>query len=72
MSRAEETRKEIERLKSIEILPGEYQLISQPGIIYEILSTDENSQTALVKTVKSGFEQTKTLHWCRKRLKRVR
>jgi hypothetical protein len=70
MSRAEETRREIERLKTIEILPGEY--VHKTELVgYTVISVNNEEQTALVKTTKSGFEKTKTLYWCRKRLRRV-
>jgi hypothetical protein len=58
---------EYERLKHIEIIPGDYENIS--GIKFQILSVDKELETAKVKTVKSGVLNTRTLHWCRKNLR---
>lgn len=65
--RQQEYLKEYERLKHIEVLPGEYE--NNSGIYFEVLSVDKESETAEVKTIKSGLIQKRTLHWCRKNLK---
>lgn len=70
MSREEEVRAEIERLKNIPIQPGNYIHLTEP-IKYSIISVDEENQTAIVRTEKSGFDRARTLHWCRKHLKRI-
>jgi hypothetical protein len=69
MSRADQTRKEIESLKHIQILPGEYVHVSEP-IRYIVVLVDEDTQTAIVRTAKSGFERLRTLYWCRKHLRK--
>jgi hypothetical protein len=57
---------EYERLKHIEVIPGDYE--NSSGIKFQILSIDKDSDTAQVKTVKSGLVKNRTLHWCRKNL----
>ena len=53
-------------LKNISMHIGEYK--SDQFILMEIVSIDQEKQTAVVKTTKSGVEKVKTLHWCRKHL----
>ena len=61
--------REYERLKHIEVIPGEYR--NSSGISFEITDVDKASETATVKTVKSGLTRERTLHWCRKNLVRI-
>ena len=59
---------EYEKYKHIEIIPGEYHLKSNPTIKVIVLSVHKDIARALVKTMKSGNERERTLHWCRKNL----
>ena len=43
---------------------------SNPTIKVMIMSINEAAERALVKTLKSGNERERTLHWCRKNLVR--
>ena len=62
---------ELERQKSITLVPGIYKLISEPSIKFEILEVNEESNKAKIKTLKSGNIQEKTIYWCKKRLAKV-
>jgi hypothetical protein len=57
---------EYEKYKNVIIIPGLYK--TTEGIDIEIISINNETQTAETKTVKSGYERTRTLHWCRKHL----
>ena len=59
---------EYEKYKHIEVVPGEYYLKSNPAISLVVVSICEDLTRAVVKTVKSGNERERTLHWCRKNL----
>ena len=59
---------EYEKYKNINIEFRTYRLKSNRRILYEVLDIDEKLQRVLIKTVSSGVEQSKTLHWCRKNL----
>jgi hypothetical protein len=61
--------REYERLKHIEVAPGEYK--NSVGIIFEITDVNKESETAMVKTTKSGMTKERTFHWCRKNLTRL-
>ncbi len=63
---------EYEKYKHIEITPGEYYLKSNPTIKLVVISVHEDINRVLVKTVKSGNERERTLHWCRKNLVPIR
>lgn len=57
---------EYERLKHITITPGSYKTVQHIDV--EVVEVDETTETALVRTSKSGAERVRTLHWCRKNL----
>jgi len=62
---------ELERQKNVILVPGEiYKLKSEPTIKFEILEVDETNNQAVIKTLKSGNIQTKTVYWCKKKLEK--
>ncbi len=61
---------EYEKYKHIQVNEGEYSLKSNPTIKVMIMSINEEAERALVRTLKSGNERERTLHWCRKNLVR--
>jgi len=61
---------EYEKYKHIQLEKGEYMMKSNPAIKVMIMSINEEAERALVKTLKSGNERERTLHWCRKNLVR--
>tara|TARA_R110002020_G_scaffold124200_4_gene281151 strand:- start:1283 stop:1537 length:255 start_codon:yes stop_codon:yes gene_type:complete len=61
---------EYEKYKHIQIDKGEYHMRSNPTIKVMIMSINEAAERVLVKTLKSGNERERTLHWCRKNLVR--
>ena len=61
---------EYEKYKHIQLEKGEYMMKSNPTIKVMIMSINEEAERALVKTLKSGNERERTLHWCRKNLVR--
>lgn len=63
---------EYEKYKHIVVEPGEYYLKSNPAISLIVVSVHEEIERAVVKTVKSGNERERTLHWCRKNLVPIR
>jgi hypothetical protein len=58
---------EYEKFKHINISPGLYKR-KERGILIEVLKVDKDSEEVTIKTVRSEYIQTKTLHWCRKYL----
>lgn len=64
--RQEEFLAEYERLRNVIIEPGLYK--TSQHISVEVISVNEEMQTAVVRTAKSGVEKERTLHWCRKNL----
>ena len=66
MSMKEKYLEEFEKYKHIEITPGEY--VNKDGIGFRVLSINED--VATVQTIRSGMTRTRTLHWCRKNLKK--
>ena len=59
---------EYEKYKHVTIEPRQYELRSNKTIRYEVLSVDEEFEKVVIKTLSSGIERTRTLHWCRKNL----
>ena len=59
---------EYEKYKHIKIEHQLYRLKSNCSILYEVLDVDEHTQLVWIRTVASGAEKKKTLHWCRKNL----
>ena len=59
---------EYEKHKHIKIALGTYSVKDRPYLIYEIISVDEDEDTAILQ--RGEITQTRTLHWCRKRLER--
>ena len=60
---------EYERYKDVKIQPGFYINKNRTIVEYEVISV--GVEEAVLKTVKSGYVTTKTLHWCRKNLMEV-
>jgi hypothetical protein len=60
---------EYEKYKDVVIKPGFYINKKRIIIEYEVLSV--GVEEVVLKTVKSGYVTTKTLHWCRKNLMEV-
>ena len=60
---------ELEKYKDVIIKPGFYINKSRTIIEYEVISV--GPEEAILKTVKSGYLTTKTLHWCRKNLMEI-
>jgi hypothetical protein len=61
---------EYEKYKHVQLEEGEYVMKSNPAIKVAIVSINEETERALIKTLKSGNERERTLHWCRKNLAR--
>jgi len=70
MSGQQKYLEEYEKYKHIPLENGEYYMKSNPTIRVMIMSINEEAERALVKTIKSGNERERTLHWCRKNLVR--
>ncbi len=68
MSMKEKYLEEYEKYKDIEITTGDYS--NKDGIRFSVLSINEEEQKAEVQTTKSGVIKTRTLHWCRKNLRK--
>ncbi len=60
---------EYEKYKDVVIKPGFY--INKKRIIIEYEGLSVGVEEVVLKTVKSGYVTTKTLHWCRKNLMEV-
>lgn len=60
---------EYEKYKDVVIAPGYYLNKNRPIVQYEVTSVGIDEVT--LKTVKTGYVTTKTLHWCRKNLVEV-
>jgi hypothetical protein len=61
---------EFEKYKDVVIEPGYYLNKNRPMIQYEVVSVGVDE--VVLKTVRSGYLTTKTLHWCRKNLTEVK
>jgi len=61
---------EYEKYKNVKVQEGEYHMRSNPTIKVMIMSINEAAERVLVRTLKSGNERERTLHWCRKNLVR--
>ena len=61
---------EYEKYKNVVIKPGFYINKNRPIVEYEIVSV--GIEEAVLKTAKSGYVTTKTLHWCRKNLMEIK
>jgi len=59
---------EYEKYKNVKIKHQTYKLKSNRNILYEVFDVDESGEKAIVKSVASGVERERTLHWCRKNL----
>jgi len=62
---------EYEKYRHVKIEHRKYKLKSNGSIIYEILDISEDKDKAIIKSVASGMERERTLHWCRKNLEPV-
>ena len=60
---------EYEKYKDVVIKPGFY--INKKRIIIEFEVLSVGVEEVVLKTGKSGYVTTKTLHWCRKNLMEV-
>lgn len=60
---------EYEKFKHIEIVEGIYA--NSRGIQYEVSNIDLENETATTTSMLNRYERARTLHWCRKNLKRV-
>ena len=70
MSGQQKYLKEYEKYKHIQVEEGEHHMKSNPTIRVMIMSINDEAERVLVKTLKSGNERERTLHWCRKNLVR--
>tara|TARA_R100000008_G_C3574059_1_gene164040 strand:+ start:592 stop:813 length:222 start_codon:yes stop_codon:yes gene_type:complete len=61
---------EYEKYKDVAITPGFYVNKNRPIVEYEVLSVGIDQVT--LRTVKTKYVTTKTLHWCRKNLMEVK
>jgi len=59
---------EYEKYKHIKIKHEIYRLRSNRQIMYEVLDINDREEKAVVKSMASGVERERTLHWCRKNL----
>ena len=59
---------EYERYKNVKIKHQTYKLKSNRNILYEVLDVDEAREKVIIKSIASGVERERTLHWCRKNL----
>ncbi len=59
---------EYEKYKYIKIENQIYTLKSNELILYEVVDISEREERATVRSVASGMERERTLHWCRKNL----
>lgn len=66
MSQLDKYREEYDKYKDIIVSEGEYR--NKEGFAFYISDVDLDRQVANVRTVKSGVNKVKTLHWCRKNL----
>ena len=62
---------EFEKYKHINVSIGIYQMKNNSNIRVEIQTINEEIETAIVKTLKSGYSKERTFHWCRKNLERI-
>ncbi len=60
---------EYEKYKDVVITPGYYLNKNRPIVQYEIIGVGLDEAT--LRTVKTGYVTTRTLHWCRKNLVEV-
>tara|TARA_Y100001963_G_C6656172_1_gene388155 strand:- start:266 stop:487 length:222 start_codon:yes stop_codon:yes gene_type:complete len=60
---------EYEKYKDVVIQPGYYVNKNRPVVQYEVISV--GIKEAVIRTMKTGYVTTKTLHWCRKNLLEV-
>jgi hypothetical protein len=60
--------KEYEKYKDVQLTLGRYRLKSNQTVVFDILDIDEANEKALVRSVSTGIERKRTLHWCRKNL----
>jgi hypothetical protein len=70
MSSQQKYLEEYERHKHIVIEAGEYHVKSRLYLKYSVLNVDLEKELVLLE--RNGSQITKTLHWCRKKLVKIR
>jgi hypothetical protein len=60
--------KEYEKYKDVQLILGRHRLKSNRTVVFDILDINEANEKVLVRSVSTGIERGRTLHWCRKNL----